>query len=37
MVERAASDVLERLAELMQTDVDEQRTTPLTLFRECGA
>jgi len=34
MVEHAAADVLERLAELMQTDVDEQRTTPLTLFRE---
>ena len=34
MVEHAAADVLERLAELMHTDVDEQRTTPLTLFRE---
>jgi len=34
MVDRAAGEVLERLADLMHTDVDEQRTTPLTLFRE---
>lgn len=34
MVERAASDVLRRLGDLLATDVDEQRTTPLTLFRE---
>ncbi len=34
VVERASTDVLERLADLLGTDVDEQRTTPLTLLRE---
>lgn len=34
MVDRAAADLLARLADLLGTDVDEQRTTPLTLLRE---
>lgn len=33
VVERASGDLLERLADLLGTDVDEQRTTPLTLLR----
>ena len=34
MVDHAAAEVLGRLADLMATDVDDQRTTPLTIFRE---
>lgn len=34
MVELASADVLAQLADLLGTDVDEQRTTPLTLFRQ---
>lgn len=34
MLADASTDVLERLATLLETDVDEQRTTPLTLFRQ---
>ncbi len=34
MTERASERVLARLGDLLATDVDEQRTTPLTLFRE---
>jgi hypothetical protein len=34
MVERTSERVLVRLDDLLATDVDEQRTTPLTLFRE---
>lgn len=37
VVERAAAELLDRLAELLGTDVDEQRTTPLTLMRESVA
>ncbi len=37
MVDRAAADLLARLADLLGTDVDEQRTTPLTLLREAVA
>jgi hypothetical protein len=32
-VTRAAAGALDRLAELLATDVDDQRTTPLTVFR----
>lgn len=34
VVERAAAELLDRFAELLDTDVDEQRTTPLTLLRQ---
>ncbi len=34
VADRAATEVLERLGELLGTDVDEQRTTPLTLLRD---
>lgn len=34
VVERAAADLLAQLADLLGTDVDEQRTTPLTLLRD---
>jgi hypothetical protein len=34
VVDRASTDLLERLADLLGTDVDEQRTTPLTLLRD---
>ena len=37
VVERAAAELLDRLAELLGTDVDEQRTTPLTLMRQSVA
>ena len=33
VVERAAAELFDRLDELLGTDVDEQRTTPLTLLR----
>ena len=33
VVERASGDLVERLGHLLGTDVDEQRTTPLTLLR----
>ena len=34
VVDRASDDLLERLADLLTTDVDEQRTTPLSLLRD---
>lgn len=34
VVERASAELLERLDVLLGTDVDEQRTTPLSLLRE---
>lgn len=34
MVDAASADLLARLGELLATDVDRQRTTPLSLFRE---
>lgn len=34
VVEQASTDALEQLADLLGTDVDDQRTTPLTLLRE---
>lgn len=34
VVERATTDLLRRLDDLLSTDVDEQRTTPLTLLRD---
>jgi hypothetical protein len=34
VVKGAAADLLERLEQLLRTDVDEQRTTPLSLLRE---
>lgn len=34
MIERVSVSVLAGLDDLLTTDVDEQRTTPLTLFRE---
>ena len=34
VVERAAGELLDRLEELLGTDVDEQRTTPLSLLRQ---
>lgn len=33
VVDRSSGELLERLADLLATDVDEQRTTPLTLLR----
>lgn len=33
VVDRASKELLDRLADLLATDVDEQRTTPLTLVR----
>lgn len=33
VVDRASEELLARLADLLATDVDEQRTTPLTLVR----
>lgn len=33
VVERASRDLIERLADLLGTDVDDQRTTPLSLLR----
>lgn len=37
VVERTAGEVLDALERLVTTDVDEQRTTPLSLFRSCLA
>lgn len=37
MVARASSELLADLAELLATDVDEQRTNPLSLFRSAVA
>ncbi len=34
VVARASEDLLDRLDDLLGTDVDEQRTTPLTLLRD---
>lgn len=34
VVDRVAAATLDRLAELLATDVDQQRTTPLSVFRD---
>ena len=34
MIARTNADLLDALADLLSTDVDEQRSTPLTLFRD---
>lgn len=37
MVDRVSTGVLRRLEDLLDTDVDQQRTTPLSLFRDAVA